>query len=98
MQHVDGVLELGNIEGAIFTIRMHSNFNDSSADECNRPPVAGGTPCLNQTQLCGFRNASFAVEARRKGLRPEAPEPNLSGRIGEKVVRQLTQPLGAQLR
>jgi hypothetical protein len=41
MQHVDGVLELGNIENAIFTIRMHSNFNDSSADECNRPPVAG---------------------------------------------------------
>src|ERR1017187_8897641 len=51
MQHIDGVLELGHVEDAIFTLRMDSNLKDSSADEGNRLPIDGRTSCLNQAQL-----------------------------------------------
>jgi len=51
MQHIYGVLELGYIEDAIFTLRMDSNLNNSSADEWNRPPIGGQTSRLNQAQL-----------------------------------------------
>src|ERR1017187_4613828 len=51
MQHIDGVLELGHVEDAIFTLRMDSNLNDSGADEWNRLPIGGRASSLNQAQL-----------------------------------------------
>ena len=61
MQNINGVFELGHVEDAIFTLRMDSNLNDSSADEWNRLPIDGRTSCLNQAQLI----ADFAT--RRLG-------------------------------
>ena len=51
MQHIDGVLELGHLEDAIFILRMDSNLNDSGADEWNRLPIGGRASSLNQAQL-----------------------------------------------
>ena len=46
----DGVL-LWHVEDAIFTRRMDSNLNNSSANAWNRLPIDGRTSCLNQAQL-----------------------------------------------
>jgi len=51
MQHIDGVLEFGQVEDAIFTLRVDSNLNDSAADKWNRPPICGRTSCLHKAQL-----------------------------------------------
>ena len=51
MQHIDGILKLGHVEDAIFTLRMDSDLNDSTSDEWNRLPIDGRTSCLNQAQL-----------------------------------------------
>src|ERR1035437_1938239 len=62
MQHMNGVLELGHVEDAIFTLRVDSNLNDSSADKWNRLPIDGRTSCLNQAQLI----ADFATRCLRE--------------------------------
>src|ERR1039458_3045609 len=66
MQHVDGLLEFGHLEGAIFAVHMHPNLDDSNPDSWNRLPIDGRTSGLDQAQLI----AEFAT--RRLGEAPQA--------------------------